>query len=392
MYDRRWAWTLWLILLLVVSGIVAAGNRRSVTPSYREAAQHWWNGVPLYADTGRGFLYLPASALAFSPLAILPHAVGEVLWRVMTIGSFAYAVSRLCRLLHRQTGHELFLLTTLVTVPLAWSSARNGQATLPMTAAMILAAVAASNERWWKAAAWLALGVALKPLAIVMALLFAAIHPPLRLRLLATLAAVLALPFAFQSPAYVWTQYVDCAAMLRRSSEVGLTLEWAQLFSLLQIAGAPVSPTVQTVLRLLAGVATLGLALTATRRWPRPWASYFHFALAAAYLMLFNPRTENNTYSCLAPALGLAFAIALQTGRRLHATAFASLALAIVGSWSFGKLLLPTVSPVWLAPLAATLFTALLVWQILRGSKTGDAAELSLAESSNLAVEQRLAA
>jgi alpha-1,2-mannosyltransferase len=392
MDDRRWAWTLWLVLLLIVGGIMGAGNRRSVTPTYREAAQHWWNGVPLYADTGRGFLYLPASALAFSPLAILPPTAGEILWRVMTIGSFAYAVSRLCRLLGRHTGRELFLLATLFSLPLAWSSARNGQATLPMTAGMILAAVAAAEERWWKAAGCLAFGVALKPLAIVMALLLAAVHRPLRLPLAAGVAVVLLLPFAFQWPAYVWGQYALCAAMLRRSSEVGLTLEWAQLFSLLQIAGAPVSPTVQTVIRLLAAAATLGLAFTAQRRWPRPWASYFHYALAASYLMLFNPRTENNTYSCLAPALGIAFAVAWQTGRRLHAAAFAFLALAIVGSWQIGKLALPSVSPVWLAPLAATIFTAILLRQIVRGPHLGDRGQSMTDKAPNISLPQRRAA
>jgi len=108
--------------------------------------------------------------------------------------------------------------------------------------------------------------------------------------------------------------------------------------------------------------------------------------------MLFNPRTENNTYSCLAPALGVAFAIAWQTGRRTPAAIHAALALAIVGSWQIGKLALPTISPVWLAPLAAVVFAALLVRQILGGSQLWDVAEPIIVESPGHSQQQRLAA
>jgi alpha-1,2-mannosyltransferase len=367
---RRWAWTLWLIVFLVVSGIIITGNRKTVTPAYRGAAMKWLRSKPLYDDDGRGFLYLPAAALAFAPCAALPHELGEIAWRVLTIGSYAWALSRACRLLQQQTGRELFLVATLVTLPLCWSSARNGQSTLPMAALMLLGAVAAAESRWWRSAILLALGLALKPLAIVMLLLMGGVHGPLRWRLPIAVAGTLAAPFLFQSPAYVWQAYLDCWQMFHAATEFGLEPIWAQPFAALEVWGLATPRFVQTILRVLAAGLTLGLAIYAHRMWPTPRAALFTFTLAACYLMLFNPRTENNTYSCLAPAIGIALAMSWRLpGQTLLTVAYALLALGVVGGWSLGKVVAPGITPIWLAPLCASIFTVLIVRQILRGPR-----------------------
>ena len=67
----------------------------------------------------------------------------------------------------------------IVAIPLAWDCARNGQATLIMTGFMLLAVVDAAHSRWWRATLWLALSVAIKPLAIVLVLLIAATDRPM---------------------------------------------------------------------------------------------------------------------------------------------------------------------------------------------------------------------
>ncbi len=377
--SRRWAWALWLIVLVIVSGLILGGNRKTVTAAYRGAAHKWFRGKPIYGDNGRGFLYLPAAALTFAPCAALPTPLGEIAWRILTIGTYAFGLSRACGLVQRHTGRELFLLATLVTLPLAWSSSRNGQATLPMTGLMLLGAVAAAECRWWPSAVWLALAVALKPLAIVLVLLMAAIHAPLRWRLPIAVAGMLAAPFLFQSPAYVAGQYALCWQMFRSASEFGLQPLWAQLFGALEVWGLATSPAVQTATRLVAALATLGLAIYAHRAWPRTGAAIHTFTLAAAYLMLFNPRTENNTYSCLAPAIGLAFALSWrQPGQAVLNATYALLALGIVGGWSLGKLVAPGVPPIWLAPLCASVFLAITARQILRGPDTSSAVGIAL--------------
>jgi hypothetical protein len=391
--SGRWAWTFWLIAFLAVSAIILAGNRRTVTPSYRIAALRWLEGEPLYGQSGRGFVYLPQAAILYVPFAVLPETAGEILWRLVTIGGYAWALSRLCNLVGRETGRDYFLLATLVTLPLAWSSSRNGQSTLPMTSLMIVAAVEAADSRWWHSTLCLCLAVAIKPLAVVMLLLMAAIHPQLRTRLAVGVATTLAAPFLLQSPLYAWQQYAGCWQMFRIASVVGLRPEWAQLFSSLEVWGLTTPPAVQTVLRLLAAAGTLGLAIYANRTWPRSWAATHTFTLAAAYLMLFNPRTENNTYSCLAPAMGLAFAVAWVTpGRRWTSLLLVLSATMTVGGYTLGRLIAPAVPPVWMAPWASTIFLCYAVARICGGPQPTDVAQLQPLQMRPVPVPLRAAA
>jgi hypothetical protein len=92
------------------------------------------------------------------------------------------------------------------------------------------------------------------------------------------------------------------------------------------------------------------------------------YSLAMLWIMLFSPRTENNTYACIAPTLGLAIAAGLHgvgpagTGRSRSRAAVAMLvAAAVIGSYELGKLLVPGVRAVWLAPMA-TVFLILDTW------------------------------
>ena len=85
------------------------------------------------------------------------------------------------------------------------------------------------------------------------------------------------------------------------------------------------------------------------------------YTLAAVYLMLFNPRTENSTYCVLGPAVGLFYAEQLRTRRWLTAGLLLAVMAACVGSYELGKHLTPPgAKTVWLAPLACCCLAAYL--------------------------------
>src|SRR5687768_7977399 len=111
-HELRCAWGLWLAITLVVLAMTLAGSKRSVTTSYRQAAQQWLAGGPMYNDDGAGFLYLPSAAVLFVPFALLPDSAGEVLWRVLTIGTFAAGVWRLVQCSNSGRLSRRFLLVT----------------------------------------------------------------------------------------------------------------------------------------------------------------------------------------------------------------------------------------------------------------------------------------
>jgi len=363
--DVRNAWLFWTALILIVSVIILLGNRRTVTGAYRGASMHWLQGENLYVKPPMAFLYLPQAAILFLPFAYLPFTLSEILWRLLTIGSFAVGVRRLATLSGRTSGQELFPAITLLSIAPAWSCARNGQMTLLMTAMMMLAVVDLTDRRWWRATLWLSLGLALKPLILVLILLAGALYRPMLWRLLVGLAIVFLFPFLTQRPEYVASQYGQCVELLEAAARLGIEQPYAHLFGMLKAAGIDVSEQVQTATRVVAAALTMALCWIAQRRCNTSEASVFLFALAACYLMLFNPRTENNTYAMLGPAIGAFCAQALLIERRwLQGGMLIAMTVAMVGSYEFGKLIAPGVPPMWLAPLAAVCFTAFLVFKL----------------------------
>jgi len=72
-----------------------------------------------------------------------------------------------------------------------------------------------------------------------------------------------------------------------------------------ELAGVAVPETVQTILRLVAALGTLALCWQSRRRHDAVRSAAYVFALSVAYLMLFSPRTENNTYAMLGPAIAV---------------------------------------------------------------------------------------
>jgi hypothetical protein len=360
----RNAWIGWALLFLATAGIIiAAGNGRSVVINYRLGALDWIAGRSLYNFSGiGGFVYFPQSAILFIPFALLPETLGEVVWRLASIITFAVGLRRFARLADGRTGTEFFPLMSLVAIPLVWDCARNGQATLAMTGLMLLSAHDIAVGRWWRATVWLLLSVAVKPLAIVLVLLFMAIERPLLWRGLAGIGAFVLSPFVTQHPSYVLQQYTAFLHNSTTAAHMGVVSQgWAHLFSALRVAGAEVPERAQTVLRLVAAVATLALSFVARRRFAAPRAAVFVFALAAVYLVLFSPRTENNTYMLLAPVIALFLAEAFLVEKRSPGgLLLGGLALGLVSGRQVQRLLLPHAEAVWLSPLLAACFAGYL--------------------------------
>jgi hypothetical protein len=350
------AWIAWGILLAVVSTIILCGNTKTVTPSYRQGATSWLQGTDLYLYEGEGFIYLPQAAVAFVPFALLPLEASEILWRCLILGIFTAGLWRMAGLARREAGWELFSLMTLVCIPMVWSSMRNGQSTIPMTGLMMLATVDLADSRWWRATIWLSLALVFKPLIVVFALLTFALHAPMRWRLIVGAIGVFLFPFLLQRTGYVWAQYAACLEMFGQANSVGNERYYAQIFGMLRVAGLEVPSVWQNGTRVLAAVATLGVCYLAKRRKSAVQSHLLLYALAAIYLMLFNPRTENNTYSHLAPALAVFGSLALLGQRRGLAAFYLCCSLAVLGSWEIGRLVVPPPQAVWLAPLGCLAF------------------------------------
>jgi len=364
----RTGWTVWIVYAALLSVVVFRTVGAHTITVYRDAADAWLAHAPLYdLRSIHGFLYLPQAALLFVPLAKLPLATGEVVWRLLSLGFLAYAVHALVLHLRREgVGKPGFALLSFLLLPSTFASARNGQTNLALGAALLLTGLALIDRRWTAATLLLLLMLALKPIAAAPLLLVGAVHPATRWRLLAGLALFALLPFLFSlsDPGYVIDQYRLMAAKLAIAGspdEHGFADLGGLLWTFL---GHPVSQNALHLVSVGAGLGTLLLALHARKIDPRH-APLWLAALGGAYLMLFNPRTEENSYVLLAAVMLPFAADALAGAKRKVEAAFLVSTLLLLGCDSYGDWIRPW-SHLWLKA-----FLALAFWGYLTGRMGG---------------------
>jgi hypothetical protein len=356
------AWLVWFAFLVGVTAVVLHEHeRRSVTPAYRDAAQAWWARRAMYDRDVHGFLYLPPAAVLYTPFTWPPGAWGGLAWRWAGMAVLASGAWRLAGLGAGGQGTR-FLVITLLTLPSLAGSARNGQMNVPIAGLMAHAAVDLAGAGWWRAAASLALGIALKPTALPMAMLVAVLYPSASWRLVVLLAGVLALPLVTADAGYVWSQYTAFVAKMPAAGNPPPG-RWQDLTGLLLAVGYDVPAAVVTALRLAAAAATLALAWWARRRWDAAGGAAAVLALGAGYILLWNPRTEGVTYVILAPVLGLFAAWALEATPRSPAVWVCTGTALVLG---VGHLLTPGKWNTWMRPAVTLLFLGWLVGRLLR--------------------------
>jgi hypothetical protein len=380
--ETSWArWAAWffclLIFAIICTDVVLHPDKHNTWPTYRDASSNWWHGIDPYNNNSHaGFFYFPQAAFLFTPFNALPHLTGQIVWRACTFGLFLYALVRLNAFFlaaRSPAPARTFLFLALLAVPSAFASLRNAQFDLPLAALIVLAAAEIAAERWATAALWLCLAVALKPLGVVPLLLFGALYWRMIPRLVLGLLIVAALPFLHWNPGFVAQEYQRCYETLAWAAR-GDEPRYSDLGALLDHAGVVLPPLVKTIARIVFALVYLGLGAAAVRRLRAADAAWAIGALAADYLMLFNPRTETCSYVALGPfAASLALAFAAENRRWLaRGLGFAALGLACDAFPRLGSFSVHDLTDRWFKPLMAVLFLAALIafiWQPRRDGR-----------------------
>jgi alpha-1,2-mannosyltransferase len=354
----------WGVMFMLVMALVVRDHTISnECLIYSQATADWWARRNLY-DTASidGFLYFPHAAIIFTPFALLGHPIGDVIWRLVGLCLFCHGLWRMSRLLSPSHAVRVFALGSFFALAPTFNALRNGQANLPIAALMLHATADLIQKRWWRAALWLTLGLAIKPIILVMILLAGAVYRPMSWRLVVALGIFVAAPFATGDFHYVAMQCRQCLAKLSVSSQPDRA--FSDLRGLFWSVGWVMPMSQFLVAQLIAAAATLALSFIAFRRWNDPAASAFVLTLAACYLMLFNPRTEGNSYVILTPMIALPAAILFLDERRRTA-AWVLVALSL---WLTGNLWAYQLTVHWMKPLACIIFVILMLRELLRKS------------------------
>jgi len=97
-----------------------------------------------------------------------------------------------------------------------------------------------------------------------------------------------------------------------------------------------------------------------------PWPLIEIYALATSYLLLFNPRTENNSYLMLSPVIAVFCARAwVVEHRAAKACWLCAAAVAIFGGHDFCNLVTPQSEVVWVCPLVSLAFVGVVIHDVM---------------------------
>ncbi len=254
----------------------------------------------------------------------------------------------------------------------AAGSSRTGQVNSLLGASFVFCALALADGRWWRAAACIGVAFAIKPQALPLMLVAGVLYPPFAWRAALIALSLLALPWLRPDWSYVWQQHIGWYVKMKEDAtpEPGT---WADICGLLVPAlkrlGLEVPSRGWTLLRALMAPLTLAGCwwLARPRRSSPPSASqtqpasphddegarlraaFIILTLCTTYIMLFNPRTEGNTYAVFGPVAGTVAALALREQRWALAAPCVLACIALM----FSRELTLNVTNFWLRPLAA---------------------------------------
>src|SRR5260370_26645648 len=254
-------WVLTLLVICLHAGINPGTH--SVFIDYWQAGGRWMRGEYLYPHRHNyQFFYSPLAAAFFAAFALLPQALGGILWRLLS--AFALILGArmtVCMSCPGASGVRWTAWGLAALLPLSLSNLHNGQAGVLITALLLFRIVFCASCRWQITAACFAIATILKLYPIALALLLAALYPSkLSWRLALWLVGVFLVTFLLQHPPYVLTQY---QAWLHRLANDHRPLKgaygtWRDAWLLLRLARVAMTILAWTTVQLVAG----GLAAT----------------------------------------------------------------------------------------------------------------------------------
>jgi len=310
----RVSWTRlgWALLGAVFAGmslyLMLNPTRTGVVPNYRFASTHWWMGQSMYPGGTHGFLYVPQFAVLFSLIDwIQPSVLGEIVWRALGFGMFAWALWKLGNLFSHPQGRlginaPTFAYLVLLAVPASLASLNNGQTNLPLSAVLILLCLALREERWNLGAALLTIALILKPISVAPWLLVFAVFSRMRIPLLAGVLVMGLVGFVHPSPSYAWGQWMEFWGKLTQSYTPE-NLRVSDLFGMLEKMGIPNPLELNSLTRMVA--AGLALLFVGWKYRRGGWidGSWALWVATALIWTVFNPRAETNSYVLISPLL-----------------------------------------------------------------------------------------
>lgn len=260
-----WMWGILAIALCVK--ILVEGDRHSVYPAFAGGSRDWWASEVMYDH--EGYFYSPTFSVLFTPFAILPNRLGQMVWGLTSMGLFLWSLrvfyrDVLPRSWPRDTEAGFLLLTLGGSLRSLWSLQSNAA----IMACVLFAAAAIVRAGWWRAAWLLALPIYIKVWPAIVAGLLG-VHWPKKLigRGIVACAALACIPFLTKLPSQVGGYYqawIDCLA--RREAAAVRFTGYRDGWTIWEQFSSPVNPHAYFMVQAAGGLATLAWCVWIGRR------------------------------------------------------------------------------------------------------------------------------
>jgi hypothetical protein len=317
-------WAIWIVIVVAV--LLRTHPRRygAAFAYYFDFAAKLWAEQPVYNPSTLGDVsYWPTSLLLIVPLTRLGETPAAAVSFAIFAALLTWGAVAFTRALFDDRPDAFWIAGLLLAVNVwaGWYHFKHVQLQIPMVAAMMLATAAMMREHYKPASLWLSIALIVKPLALVMILLAAALVPRMRAVLIAGIVVAAALPFAFLHWDYLIGQYQALGMKLWAVSTAppGEWIYQADFTTLLRGLGIVLPGKLTFAIRLAAAVGTLWLAWRVRNAGNRKAFALALLLLSGLYITLFGPRNENVSYLAVTPGISaVAFLMVLRNGADLR--------------------------------------------------------------------------
>ena len=303
---------LWVALVLgvLIRSLLKPGGG-TVFPIFHTAGGRWLHGKNLYSG-GTDYLYSPLVAALFSPLALMPFWLANIVWRLGVVATYLAAVRAWLRddsVGAARIPVQNHPLVFLILLPLSIGSINNAQANPLVVALVMFAIIATRSARWAVAALCIGIVAYLKIYPLAAGLLLCVIFPrKFSWRLGSALLALGALSFVLQKPSYVAEQYHNWVATRSVDERHRDVMNRPRdLWTLLAACGIELNLRFYFIIQILGGGVIAALCFVGRlKKWGNDRLLTLIFTLVCCWMLLLGPATESSTYILLAPAISLA--------------------------------------------------------------------------------------
>jgi hypothetical protein len=227
----------WIGLAIFMAMFAYYHKDSGVTGTYWKASLNWIKGLQMYDMNSNcgAFGSFPQGAILHIPLAVLPNTLAKILWRIFNVSIMAYFCYLFTRLYRNVPKGYVFFLVSLITIPLAYDSLRNGQLNILITVFTIAIFYLMCEKKYKAAIIVCYIGLAFKPYMLIPLLVITGIYP--RKTMLTTVLGGISFvlfPFLFQTPDYVVGQYKSCLELFRIQNQRGLEIGYTDFWGILR--------------------------------------------------------------------------------------------------------------------------------------------------------------